>query len=303
MAYMNFPEVWETRVRKQITSADKAPFFEGIKEFDSEITVMGAGTAGEQNLIHIPLATIDPQVFINNTTYPLPVVDYKDDGVIISLDKYQTEVTSVSDDAIIGASYDRIDATTEKHVSNINAKKIQKGIHSLAPNEDKEETPVLIATGPPDPTGRPTLIYNDLVYARRGLDAMDTPQENRRLILTSDHWNDLLLDRKNFGDQLVNYNTGKPAPIIAGFEIFSYINNPLFDITTKTKKPFGAIATANDRQASVMFYVPNTGKKTGLTKQYYLPSELNPKGQSNELNYRHYFIVTPVRKQYLGAII
>lgn len=303
MAYMNFPEVWETRVREQITSADQAPFFEGIDEFNSEITVMGAGTAGEQNLIHIPLADIDPKVFINNTTYPLPVVEYSDKGMVVALDKYQTEVTSVPDDAIIGASYDRIDVTTKKHVSNINAKKIQKGVHALAPKENTTDTPVLIATGPPDPTGRPTLTYNDLVYARGKLGDIDTPEEDRRLILNNDHFNDLLLDRKNFGDQLVNYNTGKPAPIIAGFKIYSYINNPLFDVTTKTKKPFGAVATDNDRKASVMFYGPNTGKKTGLTKQYYLPSELNPSEQSNKLNYRHYFIITPIRYKYLGAIV
>lgn len=303
MAYMNFPEVWEARVVKQITSADQAPFFEGIREFDSEITIMGAGTAGEQNLIHIPLADIDPKVFINNTTYPLPVVEYSDKGMVVALDKYQTEVTSVPDDAIIGASYDRIDATTEKHISNINAKKIQKGVHALAPNEDTTDTPVLIATGPPDPTGRPTLIYKDLVYARRKLGNIDTPDKDRRLILNDDHWNDLLLDRDNFGDQLVNYNTGKPAPIIAGFKIYTYINNPLFDVTTKKKKPFGAVATANDRKASVMFYAPNTIKKTGLTKQYFLPSELSPGKQSNELNYRHYFIITPIRYKYLGAIV
>ena len=303
MAYMNFPEVWETRVEKQITSTDKAPFFEGIRELNSEITVMGKGTTGELNLIHIPLADIDPQVFINNTTYPLPVVKYTDNGIVVALDKYQTEVTSVDDDVIIGASYDLIDTTTEMHVKNINSRKIQKGVHALAPDEDKAETPVLIATGPPDPTGRPTLIYNDLVYARRGLDAIDTPEEDRRLILTSDHWNDLLLDRKNFGDQLVNYNTGKPAPFIAGFKIYSYIKNPLFDITTKKKKPFGAVATSNDRKASVMFYGQNTVKKTGLTKQYYLPSELNPSEQSNKLNYRHYFIITPIRYKYLGAIV
>lgn len=303
MAYMNFPEVWEARAREQITSADKAPFFEGIEEFDSPITIMGAGTAGEKNLIHIPLANIDPQVLINNTTYPLAVVEYTDDGVVVALDKYQTEVTSVPDDAVVGASYDRIDVTVRGHMRNITARKIQKGVHSLAPDQGKPETPVLIATGDPDPNGRPTLIYDDLVSAKRELDNVDTPQEDRRIILTSEHWNDLLLDRKNFGNLLIDYNAGKPAPIIAGFQIYSYINNPLYDITTKTKKPFGAAATANDRKASVMFYTPNTGKKTGITKQYYLPSELNSRSQANELNYRHYFIVTPVRKQYLGAII
>jgi hypothetical protein len=43
--------------------------------------------------------------------------------------------------------------------------------------------------------------------------------------------------------------------------------------------------------------------KTGITKQYFNPASLNPKTQTNELNYRHYFIVAPKQKKYYGAIV
>ena len=303
MAYMNFPEVWSSTVVEMITSASIAPWLDNIQEFDSPIIEMASGEIGEKNVIHIPIANLDPKVLINNSTYPLAVEEYTDDGTTVSLDKYQTRATSVPDDAIIGASYDRIAVTAGSHIRNIQVEKYRKAIHSIAPDTDSSNTPILIATGAPDPTGRPTLIYADLVRCKKALDDQDTPEDNRRLVLTSDHWNDLLIDRDRFGNILIDYQAGKPAPKIAGFDIYQYIGNPYFDPNTKAKLPFGSVPGTDARKGSVFFYTPNVGKKTGITKQYYLPSELNPTEQSNKLNYRHYFIATKIKKQYLGAIV
>ncbi|HUH25012.1 MAG TPA: hypothetical protein VLY87_00155, partial [Flavobacterium sp.] len=124
-----------------------------------------------------------------------------------------------------------------------------------------------------------------------------------RLVLNNDHWNDLLLDRKNFGDQLVNYALGKPNPVIAGFEIHKYEGvMPVFT-SAKAKKPYGSILETGDREASVIFVKTAIGKKTGLTKQYFVPSHLNPTRQTNDLAYRHYYIVTPYQNKKIAAII
>ncbi|MDK7376151.1 hypothetical protein QP519_11495, partial [Weeksella virosa] len=140
---LNFPEIWSKRVRERLSSLTNAPWLQGVEELDLDVTVMGEGSASEQNLVHIPIALVDPKVLINNTTYPLTVVSYDDTGVTIKLDKYQTEPTSVSDDAIIGASYSKIDATTRGHVRNIIEKKYQKAIHALAPDKDDALTPIV----------------------------------------------------------------------------------------------------------------------------------------------------------------
>jgi len=303
MAYMNFPEVWESRVREKLTSLDEAPWLDGIEELPSPVEVMGEGTAGEQNIVHIPIADLDPVVLINNTTYPLAVVEYSDTGTIVALDKYQTEVTTVPDDAVVGASYDRVDVTTRAHIRNIASKKYMKAIHALAPNTNSQWTPILTASGAPDASGRATLIYADLVAAKRACDDIDMPEAGRRMVLCTDHWNDLLLDRDRFGNLLIDYNGGKVSKIIAGFELYQYLGNPYFNAASKTKLPFGGVPSADVRKASVMFYAPRMAKKTGMTKQYYLASELNPRNQANELNFRHYFIVSPVEQKFIGAIV
>lgn len=301
----NFPELWLDRVITNLTTLNEAPWLDGISELDVEVLELGAGSASEKNIIHIPRSMFAPEVLINNTTYPIALQEYTDDDVTVQLDKYQTKVTTLSDDQIVGASYNKIDVITKGHTTQIASSKYKKAIHAIAPSADSVDTPVLQATGDPLVAGgRNTLTYQDLVTAKSklGKSGGECPADNRRLVLCPEHWDDLLRDRKNFGDKLVNYKTGEVAPMIAGFEIYQYVGNPIFT-AAGAKKPFGAIQDATDLQASVMFYTPNIAKKTGLTKQYFAKAENDPENQTNKLNYRHYFIALPAEAKYIGAII
>ena len=49
----------------------------------------------DSNRLHIASAGIDPNVLINNTTYPINVVGRDDDDNEIKLDKFETENTLV----------------------------------------------------------------------------------------------------------------------------------------------------------------------------------------------------------------
>ena len=298
----NFPEVWLQRVRENLTTADRAPWLDGVSEIDSEVVVSGEGTATEKNTIHIPTTQFSPDVLINNTAYPIALQAYDDAEVTINLDKYQTKVTTLSDDQIMGASYDRIDPATKGHVKSISSSKFKKAIHAIAPSADSVDTPVIVATGA-DVNGRPTLTYDDLVTAKDKLDKSggECPAEDRVLVLCNTHWNDLLRDRNRYGDKLVNYTTGDVAPIIAGFKIFQYVGMPLFT-SAGAKKAYGAIKEAGDVDVSVFFQEDVIAKKTGDTKQYYSPAANDPETQTNKLNYRHYFIATPMQVKHVGAI-
>ena len=296
----NFPEVWQNRVETNLTQQTNAPWLEGIQELDTEVLEIGSGSASEANVIHIPTSDFEPDVLINNTAYPLALQAYTDSSVTISLDKYQTKVVTLTDDQIIGASYARIDNATRATTDAILKKKYARAIHSLAPAANTANTPVILSTGADDGTGRKILVYKDLVALKGKFDELEVPEQGRRLVLSTDHWNDLLLDRERFGDNFANYRTGTVAPMVAGFEIFQYVANPYYTVTTK--KAFGAAASAGDYRASVAFYLPNTAKKTGLTKQYFADAKIDPENQTNRLAYRHYFIVAPKRLKYIGAI-
>jgi len=301
----NFPEVWLNRVIRNLGTQNVAPWLDGIPELDTEVLEVGSGEASEANVIYIPRSNFNPEVLINNTTYPIALQAYNDDNVTVQLDKYQTKVTTLSDDQIIGAAYPRIDIATGSHTYAMNMRKYQKAIHAIAPaSHVAGATPVLIATGAVRTAGGPpSLIYDDLVNLKDALDAVTgISATDRRLVLCPRHWNDLLIDRKNFGDKLVNYAEGTPAPKIAGFELYQYEGNPYYT-NVGVKKAFGSVPAGTDRQVSVVFWKKAIAKKTGMTKQYFNKAENDPETQTNKLNYRHYFIAMPFEAKYVGAIV
>ncbi len=303
----NFPEIWLDRVIENIDTSDQAPWLEGITELDAEVTSLGEGSANEQNIIHVASTDFEVDVLINNNTYPIPVQPYADGSLSFSLDKLQTKVITVSDDQVIGASYDKIDTVTKKGTKSITKAKYAKALHSIAPASHTTNTPVMVATGGveelADTDGRLRLVYEDLVaYGKLCRDA-GFPEGEARLVLKSEHWSDLLLDRKNFGNQLVDYAAGKPAPRIAGFQLFPpYVIMPKYN-SSNVKKAYGAIAANGDKEATVCFVPDGIAKKTGMTKQYFVAAKDNPTNQTNDLAYRHYFLCTPFRAKLVGAIL
>ena len=303
---VNFAEVWLDRVINNLTTADQAPFLDGIAEMDVDVSQMGEGTITESNVINVPTSEFAPDILINNSTYPIALQAYTDDAVIIQLDKYQTKVVTLSDDQVLGASYDKIDNATRKTVQKLTAEKFGKAVHAIAPTSTTANTPVIAATGGATaeaaPGGRLRLVYEDLVTLKEAFDSIDgCPVEGRRLVLNANHYNDLLRDRKNFGDQLVNYKTGDVAPTIAGFEIFQYVNMPSY--AAGVKKAYGSVAGGTDKKASIAFVKDNIAKKTGNTKQYFTAAADNPTTQTNQLAYRHYFIAVPFQAKWIGAIL
>lgn len=301
----NFPEVWSARVIQLLTTQNVAPWLDGIPELDVELTVMAEGSASEANLIHLPVETFQPEVLLNNTTYPIAVQEFTDTEVILKLDKYQTKATSLSDDQIIGASYARIDSATRGHVIQINSTKYRKAIHAQAPASDAAKTPVIKVdyTGAADGPAKAQKFFEAMVALKDKMDKQEVPAEGRRLVLSTDHENILLLDRNRFGNLLADMNSGKVAPKIAGFEIYSYVANPKYS-AAGVKNAFGAVGVpGTDLVASVAFHKDNVAKKTGLTKQYFSKASDAPTTQTNLLNYRHYFIALPAKNEMIGAII
>lgn len=287
----NFPEVWERRVRYLITNQDIAPWIDGIPELESAVQEMG-----EENVINIPLETFSPDVLINNSTYPIDVQDHADGSKTITLDKYQTKATKISDDAAIGASYDKIDSTTRRHRITIQATKFKKAIHALAPAAHTADTPVIEL--PANYTSND--VYLKMVELKGYFDDMECPEEGRRIVLASAHYNKLIEDRERFADVLVDHKTGKVNKRIAGFEVYTYVSNPMYS-EAGAKKAWGAVALGTDKQATVAFHTDNVGKKTGMLKQYY--DKPTTTTQAHLLNYRHYYIALPILNKYIGAII
>lgn len=286
----NFPEVWERRVREKLSTAHEAPFLDDVPELEAEITEIG-----EENVIHVALETFAPDVLINNTTYPIEVQDFSDGTKLVTLDKYQTKSTRITEDAAIGASYPKIDNATRGHVRQISRSKYKKAMHAIAPAGNTTKTPVL--TLPDNFTADD--VYNACVDMMQKFNDMEVPEDGRRVIFDGSHIAALLKSEKRHIVKVFNPETGKTTREIAGFEVFTYVANPFYS-AAGAKLAYGATPIGTDKKASVFFWMDNIGKKTGLTRQYYdKPDTTN---QAHRVNYRHYYIFLPLQNEAIGAI-
>lgn len=288
-----YVEIWTGELVKALREFLSGSWLDGIPDQSSIV---------ENDIIHLVDVGVDPDVLINNTTYPIPLQALDDKDIPISLDKFQTKVTPVTDDELYAISYDKMSRVKESHANAISDAKFRKAAHSLCAQKNTAKTPVLKTTGEADPdTGRLRLTVNDLVSLKRALDNLKVPITNRRLVLCPDHVNDLLLTDQKFREQFnIDRNTGKIGNLY-GFDIYTYGDNPLYT-TDGEKKALDAEVATGEFQCSFAFYTLRVFKATGSTKMYYSEAATDPEYQRNKINFRHRFIAMP-KKADAGAVM
>jgi len=293
-------EIWTDILVKNLKKGEDAQFISELPDHSDKVIA----AKGDNDIIHLVDVGADPEVLINNTTYPLPVVSQADRDIAITLDKFQTEATQVTDDELAYIAYDKISLVQAKHIKAINAAKFSKAAHALAPQGDTPLTPVIATTGADDGTGRKKMRYKDLLALKRKFDSAGFEAEGRILVLSPDHYNDLLddPDLKNFfSGQYLDEGTGNLNKFLAGFKIYWYLRTPYFRASDKTKVSYGAIPQSGYYRATIAFVADDMFRATGRTKNY--ASEPEPKYQAWLYNVRHNFIALPKKQRSIGAII
>ena len=288
-----YTEVWTGELVKHLRRGLEATWLDGIPDNSSIV---------KNDIIHLIDVGVEPDVLINNTTYPIPLQALDDADIPIGLDKFQTKVTPITDDELYAISYDKMTRVKESHGNSINDSKFAKAAHAMCAASNGAKTPVLKTTGSRDPeTGRIKLIPGDLIRLKKAMDKLGVPSTGRRLVLCNDHVNDLLEVDQKFKEQYnIDRNNGTVGRLY-GFDIYEFANNPLYT-TAGVKKALGATAGTGEFQCSFAFYVQRVFKATGSTKMYFSEAGTDPEYQRNKINFRHYFICMP-KKADAGAVI
>ena len=274
-------EIWTGELVKTLREYITGSWLDGIPDSSSIVN---------NDTIHLVEVGVDPDVLVNNTTYPIPLQALDDADIAISLYKFQTKVTPITDDELYAISYDKIARVKESHSNAINDAKFAKAAHALCANSNTAKTPVLTTSGERDAsTGRLKMTALDVLKMKASLDKLSVPVENRRLVLCTDHVNDLLETDQRFKEQ---YNIDRANGTVGrlyGFDIYEYANTPYY--TQKgVKKDVGATGDTGEFQCSFAFYTPRVFKATGSTKMYWSAAENDPEYQRNKVNFRHMFI-------------
>ena len=190
----------------------------------------------------------------------------------------------------------------ESHAIAISNAKFVKAAHAFCAQKHTPQTPVLKTTGEKDPeTGRVKMVMADVINLKRALDKLGVPAAGRRLVLCSEHVNDLLVTDQRFKEQ---YNIDRTDGRVGrqySFDIYEFDFNPIYT-TAGVKKSVGAKAETGEFQCSFAFFEQRVFKCTGSTKMYHSEAGTDPQHQRNLMNFRHYFLAMP-KKQEAGAVI
>ncbi len=289
-----YTEVWTGYMIKALRDeASKLGWYSKIRNFNQYV---------KNDAIHMNDIGLDPDVLINNTTYPLDVQALPDSDKAFSLDKFQTKPTPVTDDELYALSYDKMSSVIERHRDALEINIYTKAIHSLAPAANTANTPVLLTTGDNDSGNtRRKITRQDIIRLKKSFDVQKVPVTGRILVLCSDHVNDLLESDQKFADQYYNYTTGKISNLY-GFEVYEYNECPYYNTSDLTKISFGG-STIGYMQASVAFYAPRMMKADGSTKTYMSQASADPLYQRNLVAFRTYNICLPLKNECIGAIV
>jgi len=269
-------EIWTGELVKKLRAGLDGSWLDGIPD---------ASSVAEKDVIHLIDVGADPDVLINNTTYPIAVQELEDGDISISLDKFQTKATPITDDELYAISYDKMARVKESHASSIDEGKFRKAAHSIASSVNKVAT-----TGEADPnTGRRKLTKADLLAVKAKMDSLNIPTVGRRLVLTGDHVIDILGWSETFAKQYNLDNVNGKVGRLYGFDIYEYGDCPVFN-SAGTKQALGTAESTGLFKASFAFYDKRVFKATGSTKMYFSEAKNDPVNQRNLINFRHYFI-------------
>ena len=274
-------EIWTGELVKALREFLAGTWLDGIPDSSSIV---------DNDVIHLVEVGVDPDVLVNNTTYPIPLQALDDKDIAIQLDKFQTKVTPITDYELYAISYDKIARVKDSHANAINDTKFAKAAHALCAQKNTAKTPVLVTSGERDAaTGRLKMTVKDVIAMKASLDKLGVPVSNRRLVLCTDHVNDLLETDQSFKEQYnIDRNTGKVGHLF-GFDIYEFANTPYYTAKGE-KKDVGATGDAGEFQCSFAFYTQRVFKATGSTKMYWSAAENDPEYQRNKVNFRHRFI-------------
>lgn len=255
----------------------------------------------DNHKLHIASAGIDPNVLINNTTYPIDVVGRTDDDNVITLDKFETENTIVRHPEAIEYSYDKLESVIRQHRSTLRKGTAMKAIHAFAPEADSGNTPLVLTTGEAS-GGRLTMSFADILTLKERFDDAGIPFEDRYVVLHPKHATDLMRQDLKLFKNLTDIQNGEPFRF-AGFGFFVFPQMPVYRIIDGTlkKAAYSVAKLPTDQFASVAFYSKEVMKADGEVHMYSIEDE--PRERATIVGFDKRFVALPIRGIGVGAIV
>lgn len=250
----------------------------------------------ENDKINLAEAGINPDVLVNNTTYPVAVAERSDIPHDIELDYYDTTNTVIRNAEKAELSYDKRTSVIFGHKQALRVYFMQKAAHAYAPTADDTYTPVLTCTGATATNGFKKLKFNDIIDFGAKFDDIEVEEGGRILVLSTAHLADLRAEDMKLYKEILKDKE------VFGFKLHKLAKKrmPIYDALTGQKKAYGAASTANDSAASFAFHKMEVMRADGSLDMF--AREKDPEQRGDIIGFQKRGIAMPMRNKGLGAI-
>jgi hypothetical protein len=244
-----------------------------------------------KDVINLSEAGVDPDVLINNTTYPVSETVASDSNHSLELDTYDTTSTVVRNAVALELAYDQRTLYTNKHKKALLKKLSTKAAHAYSPAQNNASNPVLTGSGTDS-------VLDMIIELEQKFNDLDVDEDSRILVLCSKDQAAIAKENKSLYKEVM----ARPGGILYGFKIYRFSKMPSYNKTTGIKIAFGAaINPTTDVTASVAFTRTEVMKAQGTFDFYSRLKDPDIKG--DKFNYQMRALALPKRNKYCGAIV
>ena len=247
----------------------------------------------ENNKLHLAEAGVEPQVhedYFASSSSALPIATIDDIANEVVLKTYSTEQTLHRELQEIELSYDKRSSLIQRHRASLAKNLGRRAAWAWAPQKDNEWNKVLALTGSDS-------IIDAIIDLKQFMEEKDIV-EGVNICFTPEHIARIRKEDKRLYKDIMNEKQ------MYGINVFQYSQNPLYDGTTKEKKPFGAVKASSDKRASFMWVTSEVFRCFGDVKMY---ATLRDAGlQSDAISFAQRALVGVIRAKtpkFLGAIL
>lgn len=243
----------------------------------------------DNNTINLADMGADPDVLVNNTTYPIEIQERNDGALALPLDYFDTKNTVVRNATAIQLAYNKLESVVRQHRNALRKKNLAKAAHAYGPSANGTFKPV-IEIG--------ASIIDAFIKAEQAFNELEVPVEGRIALLSPAHKAKLEIEDKALYKRI--FESGSNT-LLYTFKVYNCTQTPVYDGTTKAKKAFGAAGAGGDLKSSLFYSKFEVMRAEG---EYDMFSRLkDPEARGDIIGFQKRFLAMPIRDKYIGAII
>lgn len=248
----------------------------------------------EYNKINLAEAGVDPEVLVDNTTFPVPTASRSDTALELPLHTFDTKNTVVRNVEAMELAYDKMESVVRQHRNTLQAKTAAFAANNWAPQTNKELTPVRKTSGNTNKQGLVALSFQDILDMDAWFRSKDIDPSTMVAVLNPYHLADLMAEDMKLYKEMLTGNK------IFGFDLYTFSQLPYYNASTGAKVAFGTAAQNTDTQCS-LFYCANEVMRADGDIDVFARYK-DPEQRGDVIGFQKRFTALPIRNKYQAAI-